>query len=53
LFVIDDDGGVVHAMTDDLRRRFGQDFEIVGQPRPPTGSRRCASWPPLASGSRC
>jgi thioredoxin reductase (NADPH) len=31
LFVIDDDAGVVHAMTGDLRRRFGQDFRITGE----------------------
>ena len=31
LFVIDDDAGVVHALRDDLARRFGEDFRIVGE----------------------
>ena len=31
LFVIDDDKGVVHAMTEDLRHRFGHDFRITGE----------------------
>jgi hypothetical protein len=31
LFVIDNDPGVVSAMTGDLGRRFGQDFTVVGE----------------------
>ena len=31
LFVIDNDPGVVSAMTGDLDRRFGQDFTVVGE----------------------
>jgi thioredoxin reductase (NADPH) len=30
LFVIDDDPGVVRALRDDLGRRFGEDFRIIG-----------------------
>jgi len=31
LFAIDDDSGVVHALRDDLARRFGEDFRIIGE----------------------
>jgi thioredoxin reductase (NADPH) len=31
LFVIDDDAGVVHALRDDLGRRFGEDFRVIGE----------------------
>jgi len=31
LFLIDDDAGVVHALHDDLCRRFGADFRVIGQ----------------------
>ncbi|MGN6795884.1 MAG: FAD-dependent oxidoreductase [Streptosporangiaceae bacterium] len=37
VFIVDDDAGVVHAMSDDLGRRFGQDFRIVGETSPATG----------------
>jgi thioredoxin reductase (NADPH) len=30
LFVIDDDPGVVRALHDDLSRRFGEDFRVIG-----------------------
>ena len=30
LFVIDDDPGVVRALRDDLGRRFGEDFRVIG-----------------------
>jgi thioredoxin reductase (NADPH) len=30
IFVIDDDAGVLHALRDDLSRRFGQDFRVIG-----------------------
>ncbi|HME67728.1 MAG TPA: FAD-dependent oxidoreductase, partial [Streptosporangiaceae bacterium] len=30
LFVIDDDAGVVRALRDDLGRRFGKDFRVIG-----------------------
>ena len=30
LFVIDDDAGVVRALRDDLGRRFGRDFRVIG-----------------------
>jgi thioredoxin reductase (NADPH) len=31
LFVIDDDAGVVHALQDDLSRRFGEDFRVIAE----------------------
>jgi thioredoxin reductase (NADPH) len=31
LFAIDDDAGVVRALRDDLSRRFGEDFRVVGE----------------------
>ena len=31
LFVIDDDAGVVRALRDDLSRRFGEDFRVIGE----------------------
>ncbi len=31
LFVIDDDIGVVHALQEDLGRRFGEDFRVIGE----------------------
>jgi thioredoxin reductase (NADPH) len=31
LFVIDDDAGVVRALRDDLSRRFGGDFHVIGE----------------------
>jgi len=31
LFVIDDDAGVMNALRDDLGRRFGRDFRIIGE----------------------
>jgi thioredoxin reductase (NADPH) len=31
LFVIDDDPGVVDALRDDLSRRFGEDFRVIGE----------------------
>ena len=30
LYVVDDDAGVMHALRDDLSRRFGQDFRVIG-----------------------
>jgi thioredoxin reductase (NADPH) len=30
LFMIDDDPGVVRALRDDLGRRFGEDFRVIG-----------------------
>ena len=30
IFVIDDDAGVLHALRDDLSRRFGEDFRVIG-----------------------
>jgi thioredoxin reductase (NADPH) len=30
LFVIDDDAGVLDALGDDLSRRFGEDFRVIG-----------------------
>ena len=30
LFVIDDDSGVVRALRDDLGRRYGEDFRVIG-----------------------
>jgi len=31
IFVIDDDIGVIHALAEDLGRRFDQDFDVIGQ----------------------
>jgi thioredoxin reductase (NADPH) len=31
LFVLDDDPGVMHALRDDLSRRFGPDFRVIGE----------------------
>jgi thioredoxin reductase (NADPH) len=31
LYVIDDDDGVVQALRDDLGRRFGEDFRVIGE----------------------
>ena len=31
LFVIDDDAGVVHALRDDLSRRFSDDFRVIAE----------------------
>jgi len=31
LYVIDDDAGVTRALRDDLSRRFGQDFRVIGE----------------------
>ena len=37
LFVIDHDAGVVHALRDDLGRRFGEDFRVIGESSAPAG----------------
>jgi len=37
LFVIDDDAGVLHALQDDLGRRFGKDFHVIGESSPAAG----------------
>jgi thioredoxin reductase (NADPH) len=37
LFLIDDDPGVVQALRDDLTRRFGEDFRVVGVSSAVTG----------------
>jgi thioredoxin reductase (NADPH) len=37
LFVIDDDARVVHALRDDLGRRFGEDFRVIGESLAPAG----------------
>jgi thioredoxin reductase (NADPH) len=31
LFIIDDDAGTAHALRDDLARRFGKDFRVIGE----------------------
>jgi len=31
IFVVDDDAGVVRALRDDLTRRFGEDFRVIGE----------------------
>jgi hypothetical protein len=45
LFVIDNDPGVVSAMTGDLGRRFGQDFTVVGETTADAGLAVCSGWP--------
>jgi thioredoxin reductase (NADPH) len=37
LFLVDDDPGVVQALEDDLDRRFGQDFRVLGTSSPSSG----------------
>jgi thioredoxin reductase (NADPH) len=37
LFVVDDDAGVVQALRDDLSRRFGEDFRVIGEPSAAAG----------------
>jgi thioredoxin reductase (NADPH) len=37
LFVIDDDTGVMNALRDDLSRRFGEDFRVLGESAAATG----------------
>jgi thioredoxin reductase (NADPH) len=36
LFIVDDDAGVVDALRDDLDRRFGEDFRVLGTSSPST-----------------
>ena len=31
LFVLDDGAGVMHVLRDDLSRRFGEDFDVIGE----------------------
>ena len=37
LFVIDDDDGTARALRDDLARRFGEDFRVIGETSAPAG----------------
>ena len=37
LFVLDDNAGVVRALRDDLDRRFGEDFRVIGESSPAAG----------------
>jgi DNA-binding NarL/FixJ family response regulator len=37
LFVIDDDAGMVGALGEDLSRRFGSDFRVIGETSVTTG----------------
>ena len=37
LFVIDDDAGTARALRDDLARRFGEDFRVIGETSAATG----------------
>src|SRR6185312_6956296 len=37
LFVLDDNAGVVRALRDDLGRRFGEDFRVIGESSPAAG----------------
>ena len=37
LFVIDDDAGTCRALRDDLARRFGEDFRVIGETSAPAG----------------
>jgi len=37
LFVLDDNAGVVRALRDDLGRRFGEDFHVIGESSPAAG----------------
>jgi hypothetical protein len=53
LFVIDNDPGVVSALTEDLGRRFGQDFTIVSATTADAGWPHWSGWPPTACRWRC
>src|SRR5437867_3825791 len=44
LFAIDDDVGVVAALQDDLTRRFGRDFRVIGQASAAAGLATPAGW---------
>src|SRR5215472_11455350 len=37
MLAIDDDVGVTRALTDDLSRRFGEDFRVIGEPSASAG----------------
>ena len=37
LFVIDDDAGTARALREDLARRFGEDFRVIGETSVPAG----------------
>jgi len=37
LFIIDDDAGTARALRDDLARRFGKDFRVIGETSATTG----------------
>jgi CheY-like chemotaxis protein len=37
VLAIDDDVGVTRALTDDLSRRFGEDFRVIGEPSASAG----------------
>ena len=37
MLAIDDDVGVTGALTDDLSRRFGEDFRVIGEPSASAG----------------
>ncbi|MGH3393554.1 MAG: response regulator [Streptosporangiaceae bacterium] len=43
LFVIDDDPGVMHALRDDISRRFGRDFQVVGETSAAAGLARLSA----------
>ena len=53
LFVIDDDAGVVHALRDDLRRRFGEDFRVIGESSAAAGLATLRDWPTSTNPWRC
>ena len=48
LFVIDDEPGVMHTLRDDLGRRFGRDFRIIGESSPAAGLARLREMAGLA-----
>jgi thioredoxin reductase (NADPH) len=37
LFVLDDDAGTARTLRDDLARRFGEDFRVIGEASAPAG----------------
>jgi hypothetical protein len=49
IFVIDGDAGVTAALREDLDRRFGEDFRVLGESSADSGWPRCARWPAPAS----
>ena len=53
LLVIDDDPGVMRTLRDDLGRRFGQDFRVIGESSAAAALARLREMAGRASRWRC